>query len=143
MWGSDPGSGGLLDPDGAHEQIARWRDRVERVAEETKAMSDRLRDARATATDVNGIAEVTVDATGRLVDLRLSERARRVSPESLAATIMQTIAVASGHMGQQARQIITETLGEQSPAGREMAERISHHLRPLGQEPAGEQRRWR
>ena len=139
----DPGLGGLLDPESAHEQIARWRDRIDRVAADTKAMSDRLRDARVSATDSNAMVEVTVDATGRLVELSLTERARRASPATIAATIMHTIGQACAQMGEQARQIITETMGEQSPAGREMAERMLQHLRQPGQAPGDEPTRWR
>ncbi|GIH08285.1 hypothetical protein Rhe02_63520 [Rhizocola hellebori] len=143
MWGGDPGAGGLLDPDSAHEQVARWRDRVDRMASDTKAMSDRLRQAQVTATDVNGMVEVTVDVSGRLVNLRLNERARRASPEAIAATIMQTIAMAAGQMGERAQQIITETMGEESAAGREMAQRMVQHLRPPDQAAGDERERWR
>ncbi len=143
MWGSDPGVGGLLDPDSAHEQIARWRDRVEEMASDTKAMSDRLRQAQVTATDVNGLVEVTVDVSGRLVNLRLNERARRAAPDAIAATIMQTIAVAAGQMGERAQQIITETMGEDSVAGREMAQRMAQHLQQPGQAQGDETERWR
>ncbi len=143
MWGSDPGVGGLLDPDSAHEQIARWRDRVEEMASDTKAMSDRLRQAQVTATDVNGLVEVTVDVSGRLVNLRLNERARRAAPDAIAATIMQTIAVAAGQMGERAQQIITETMGEDSVAGREMAQRMAQHLQQAGQAQGDEKERWR
>ncbi len=141
MWGGEPGPGGLLDPDGAHEQIARWRDRVDQMAGATQAMSDQLRDARVTTADVNGLVEVTVDATGRLVDLQLSERVRRSSPEVIAKTIMQTIALASGQMGQRAQQIIADTMGTQSPAAREIAERMMRHLQTPDQ-AAGNGAEW-
>ncbi len=146
MWGGDPGAGGLLDPDSAHEQIARWRDSVDRMARDTKAMSDRLRDARVTASDSNGLVEVTIDSTGRLVDLRLGERVRRVSPDVIARTIMQTVASAAGQMGERARQIIAETMGTDSPAGREIAERVVLQLQMPDQTGSGsgdDAQRWR
>jgi DNA-binding protein YbaB len=130
--------GGLLDPDGAHAQIAQWREDVERMAGNTQAMADRLREARVTATDANRLVEVTVDSTGRLVDLQLRERVRNVSPDVVARTIMQTIAVAAGQMGERARQIITETMGADSAAGREIAERVVQQLQPP--EPPGDGR---
>jgi DNA-binding protein YbaB len=130
MWGGDPSAGGLLDPNEAHEQIARWRDRVEKMAFDTKAMSDRLRDVRLTATDDTGLVEVTIDANGRLVDLKLGERVRHVKPEQAAKTILQTIAKASRKLGDRAQQIIAETVGTESPAAREIAERVGEQLRP-------------
>lgn len=140
MWGRDPGAGGLLDPDSAHEQIARWREHVERMAGDTKAMSDRLREARVTATDSDGLVEVTIDSTGRLVDLRLRERVRGVPPEVTARTIMQTVAVAAGQMGDRARQIIAETMGTDSAAGREIAERVVAQLQMPDQAVDGDDR---
>jgi DNA-binding protein YbaB len=128
MWGRDPGAGGLLDPDSAHEQIARWREHVERMAGDTKAMSDRLNEARVSVTDRDGLVEVTVDYTGRLVDLKLRDRVRNVSPEVIARTIMQTIGVAAGQMADRARQIVVETMGSDSAAGREIAERVAQQL---------------
>jgi len=128
MWGRDPSAGGLLDPDSAHEQIARWREQVDRMASDTKAMSERLREARVSATDRDGLVEVTIDYTGRLVDLRLRERIRNVAPDVIARTIMQTVAVAAGQMGDRARQIIIETMGTDSAAGREIAERVVQQL---------------
>jgi DNA-binding protein YbaB len=128
MWGRDLGAGGLLDPDSSHEQIARWREQVDRMASDTQAMSDRLREARVTATDSDGLVEVTIDSTGRLVDLRLRERIRNVSPDVIARAIMQTVAVAAGQMGDRARQIVAETMGTDSAAGREIAERVVQQL---------------
>lgn len=128
MPGGDWSAGGLLDPDSAHEQVARWRAQAERMAEDTQAMSDRLGEARVTATDDNRLVEVTIDSTGRLVGLKLGERVRNVSPEMIARTIMQTIAVATGQMGERARQIIAETLGTESPAAREIADRVVQQL---------------
>lgn len=128
MWGGDQSAGGLLDPDGAYEQIARWREQVEQMASNTQAMSDRLREARESAADANRLVEVTVDSTGRLVDLRLGERSRNVSPDMLARTIMQTIDAAAEKMGERAQQIITETMGPDSVAGREIASRVVQQL---------------
>src|ERR1700754_1787039 len=135
MWGSqmvggDPVAGGLLGPDGAHEQIARWRGRVGRMAIATQDMSARLRDLRLTATDAAGVVEVTVDASGRLGDLRLTERIRRMPPEAVASTIMQTIAAALGQLSGRAQEIIAETIGVDSPAAQEISERGAEQLRP-------------
>ncbi|HZM83203.1 MAG TPA: YbaB/EbfC family nucleoid-associated protein [Candidatus Limnocylindrales bacterium] len=130
MWGGDPSADGLLDPDSAHEQIAKWRDRVEQMAVDTKAMSDRLRDARLTATDDTGMVEVTIDATGRLVDLKLGNRVRQVAPEQAAKTIMQTIGKATRKLGERAQEIIAETMGTESAAAREIAERVGQQLQP-------------
>jgi DNA-binding protein YbaB len=137
MWGRDLSAGGLLDPDSAHEQIARWREHVDRMAGDTQAMSDRLQQARVSATDSDGLVEVTIDSTGRLVDLRLRERVRNAAPDVLAATIMRTVAAAAGQMGERVRQIVTETMGSDSAAGREIAERAVRQLQMPDREQEG------
>lgn len=148
MWGGDPSDGGLLDPDSSHAQIAQWRERVDRMAVDTKAMSDRLQEVRITASDGNGIVEVTIDANGRLMDLRLSDRIRRLGPEVVARTIMQTINAATGQVAERAQQIIADTIGTQSPMAREISERVGRQLRPPdpggsgGPGGANDQRRW-
>jgi len=144
MRDDDLSVGGLLDPDGAHAQIARWREQVEQMAGNTQAMSDRLREARVSAADSNRLVEVTVDSTGRLVDLRLGERVRNVSPDMLARTIMQTIGVAAEKMGERAHQIITETMGPDSVAGREIAKRVVQQLQTPDQtaERGDDRQRW-
>jgi len=129
----DPNAGGLLDPDSAREQVAQWRERIGKMAIDTKAMSDRLRDVRMTASDRNRLVEVTIDANGRLMDLRLGDRIRHVAPDVVARTIMQTIAAASRQLAERAQQIIAETVGTESPAAREIAERVGRQLQPPDQ----------
>ncbi|MEE6260105.1 YbaB/EbfC family nucleoid-associated protein [Plantactinospora sonchi] len=115
------------------------------MAVDTESMSARLRDARMTAADDDGLVEVTIDATGRLVDLRLSERTRQVSTDVVARTVIQTIAVAARQLGERAQQIIAETVGTDSPAGYEIAERVGQQLRMPDPTVGGEddRPRWR
>jgi DNA-binding protein YbaB len=145
MWGGEPGAGGLSDPAGAHEQIAQWRQGFERMADNTKAMTDGLRNARVTVTDDNRLVEVTVDSSGRLVDLKLLERARTVSLDVVSRTIMQTIAIAAKQMGERARQIISETMGADSTVGHELAGRVVQQLRMPDPSVGGDgdRQRWR
>ncbi|WP_238011776.1 YbaB/EbfC family nucleoid-associated protein [Dactylosporangium sp. AC04546] len=125
-------SGGLLDPDGAMEQVAEWRGRIDRMAAETQAMSDRLRDLRMTAADPNGLCEVTVDVSGALVDLRLGQRIQRVAPDVVARTIMTTMQEAKARLAARSREVIEETMPG-SPTGRAIAERVGERLSEPGQ----------
>ena len=128
----------VLEPDGARERLAAWKGRIDQLAANTKAMSDRLQDLRVTATDRDGMAEVTVDSTGALVDLRLGPLIHRVTPEVVAATILQTIREAKAMLADQAQQIIEETLGTESPAARAIAERVTERLRASDQPEDGD-----
>lgn len=48
-WAVDVDSGGVFDLDGAMERVSAWKGRIDRLAEDTKAMSDRLAGLRVTA----------------------------------------------------------------------------------------------
>jgi DNA-binding protein YbaB len=118
-----PGDG-LLDPDGARERVAEWKGRIDQLTANTAEMRERLLDVRETATDTNRIVEVTVDSTGELVDLRLTDRIQRVAPDVVARTILTTVAAAKAKVAARTADIVGETMGSDSAAGRAIAERL-------------------
>ncbi|MFG2058474.1 YbaB/EbfC family nucleoid-associated protein [Micromonospora sp. NPDC048930] len=126
----------MLDPDGAKERLAAWKGRIDQLATDTRAMSDRLQELRVTVADGNGLAEVTVDSTGGLLDLRLGPRIQRVAPEVVARTIMDTIREAKRQLADRSQEIIADTIGTESAAGRAIAERVGQQLRDA--DPAGD-----
>lgn len=139
------GGGGVLDPDGARERLSAWKGRIDKMAADTRAMSDRLQQLRVTAADDNGLVEVTIDSAGALVDLRLGRQIQRVAPEVVARTIMDTIRDAKGQVADRSQEIIAETVGTGSAAARAIAERVGQQLRgpdPVA-ETADEHRGWR
>lgn len=127
-----PSAGGLLDPDGAMDRLAAWKGRIDQLAADTKAMSDRLQELRVTVADSNGLAEVTVDSSGALLDLRLGSRIHRVAPDVVARTIMDTIRDAKRQLAERSQEIIADTVGTESAAARAIAERVGQQLRDTG-----------
>jgi hypothetical protein len=123
------GDGGILDPDGAMEQMQAWKGRIDKLAADTQAMSNALQDLRVTVADKTGLAEVTVDSAGLLVDLKLGRQVQKVAPEVSAQTIMATVRQARAQLADRSREIISETLGTESEAARGIAERVSQRLR--------------
>lgn len=119
----------MLDPDGAMERIAAWKGKIDKLAADTRTMSDRLQELRVTAADRDGMTEVTIDASGALADLRLSERIYRATPEAVAQTIMKTIRDARLQLADRSQEIIAETVGTESVAARAIAERVAGQLR--------------
>ena len=119
----------ILDPDGAREQLEAWRGRIDRLATDTKAMSDQLGQLRVTAADRDGIVEVTVDSSGSLINLTLNPRIARVSSDALARTIMETVQEAKRQVAARSQEVIESTLGD-SPAARGIAERVRERLTP-------------
>ncbi|MCO1594469.1 YbaB/EbfC family nucleoid-associated protein [Micromonospora sp. RHAY321] len=144
MNGGVPDGGGVLDPDGAMERLSAWKGRIGKLAADTKAMSDRYQQLRVTAADGNRLVEVTIDSVGALVDLRLSRQIQRVEPDVVARTIMNTIREAREQLADRSQEIIAETVGTESVAAREIAERVGQQLRGpnLGPE-SDDDRSWR
>jgi DNA-binding protein YbaB len=121
--------GNILDPDGASERLAVWKGRIDKLAADTQTMSDRLQGVRVTASDPTGLAEVTVDSTGALVDLQLTGRIQRVAPAVVAQTIMATLGDARNKLADRSQEIIADTVGTESPAARAIADSVGRQLR--------------
>ncbi|MGR6322674.1 YbaB/EbfC family nucleoid-associated protein [Micromonospora soli] len=137
-----PDGGGLLDPDGAVQRLAAWKGRINQLAADTKAMSDRLQEVRVMLADINGLTEVTIDSTGALVDLRLGQRIHRVAPDVVARTIMDTIRAARRQLADRTQEIIADTVGTESAAARAVAERVGQQLRDADPPAAGSDDRY-
>jgi hypothetical protein len=118
----------VLSPDDARERLEAWRGKIEKLAADTKDMSDRFQALQVTRSDPNRMAEVTVDSSGSLVALRLTHAIERSSPEVVAATIMSTIRAAKVELAGLTREIIEETVGAESAAGQAIAARVGEHL---------------
>jgi DNA-binding protein YbaB len=113
----------FLDPDSSRDYLRDWKGRVDRAAAATQAMSERLAEARITATDGNGLVEVTIDSSGVLVDVRFTDKIQRVPPEAVSRAVMGALGSARGKAARLTRQIVDETLGPDSMAGRLIEER--------------------
>lgn len=128
----------ILDPDGARDRLAAWKGRIDKLAADTKSMSDQLQGLQIVAKDPEGMAEVRIDSTGAMVGLKLTDRISRVSPDSVASTIMATLGDARRELAQKSQEIIADTVGTETAAGRAIAESVG---RQLGAEPDKPRRR--
>ncbi|MEV6635954.1 YbaB/EbfC family nucleoid-associated protein [Actinoplanes sp. NPDC051470] len=121
-------AGGPLDPDSALDYLQNWQGRIERMAADTQAMSDRLGELRVSAEDGDGIVAVTIDSTGVLADLRFTERVQRIAPDASSRAVLTALRAARLKAAERSRQIIEETVGPDSIAGRTIAERMEQQL---------------
>jgi DNA-binding protein YbaB len=117
----------ILDPDGARERLAAWKGRIDKLAADTQAMSTQLQEVRVTAKDPAGLAEVTIDSTGVLVDLRLTDRIQRVTPDAVTKAIMATLGEARSKLAERSQEIIAATVGTDSPVGQAIAQSVTRH----------------
>lgn len=118
----------VLSPDDARERLEAWRGKIEKLAADTKDMSDRFQALQVTRSDPNRMAQVTVDSSGSLIALQLTREIERSSPEVVAATIMSTIRAAKVELAGMTQEIIEDTVGVESSAGQAIAARVSEHL---------------
>jgi DNA-binding protein YbaB len=115
----------ILDPDGAFAELDAWQGNIDRLTAATRAMSDRMKSLRVTASDEHDMVEVTIDAGGALTGLKLSRRIQQVPPEDVADTVMRTIQAARGKAADRAQEIIAETVGP----GRSLGALVDRQLR--------------
>jgi DNA-binding protein YbaB len=118
----------ILDPDGAQAYLRGWKSRVDRMAADTQAMSERLALLRVRGQDDDKLVEVTIDANGVLVDIRFTDLAGRVVPSTLERAVMAAMRTARASAARQARAIVIETMGPDSVAARTIAARIERQL---------------
>ena len=122
-----------MDPDGARERLAAWKGRIDKLAADTKSMSEQLQGLRIKANDQEGMAEVTIDSTGLMVDLKLTDRIGKATPETVAATIMATLGTARKQLAERSKEIVADTVGTETAAAKAIVDSVS---RNLGAEPA-------
>ena len=85
-------------------------------------------DRRVTASDDDGLVEVTIDSTGVLLDVRFHQRIQRVAPEAVSQALLGALQAARAEAADRSREIITETVGTESAAARTIAERVERQL---------------
>ncbi|GLZ02083.1 YbaB/EbfC family nucleoid-associated protein [Actinoplanes sp. NBRC 103695] len=125
----------FLDPDASREYLRSWKDRVDQQAANTQAMSDRIGQLRVSAEDGNRLAEVTIDASGLLVELKLTDRIHQFAPEVVSRAVMAALRDARVKAAAQSREIAVETMGPDSLSARTIADRMQQLLEPPEPEP--------
>lgn len=124
VWGADA----FLDPNSSRDYLRSWKERVDTLAARTQAMSEQIERLRVSAKDGNDLAEVTIDSTGVLVDLKLSPRMHRFEPDVVAGAVLTALAKARKTAAARSREIAEATLGPDSIAARAIANRIQQSL---------------
>lgn len=112
----------LFDGDAAQVErgVDQWveglRQRADRM-QELKSQVDRI---QVTETSQNGAVTVTVDATGKPVDIRFGDRAANVPPSELGPLVMGCVRTAQSRIAQQVREATTAAVGDDLPETRRM-----------------------
>ncbi len=134
-----PDTEAFLDPDASREYLRSWQENVDRAAARAADMSEQMERLRVTARDDNGLTEVTIDSTGVLVGLELTDRIHRYPPDAVARAVMSALREARAKAADRVHDIAVETMGPDSLSARTTADRMRQVLeRPDHHPPADE-----
>ncbi|MEV6636626.1 YbaB/EbfC family nucleoid-associated protein [Actinoplanes sp. NPDC051470] len=125
----------FLDPDASREYLRSWKENVDRAAARAAAMAEQMERLRVTAKDANGLAEVTINSAGVMVDLKLTSRINRLAPEVVAQGVMSALSGARARAADRAHDIAVETMGPDSLSARTTADRMRQALERPGAVP--------
>ncbi|MDG4818926.1 YbaB/EbfC family nucleoid-associated protein [Micromonospora sp. WMMD956] len=120
--------------DAATRRLDEWESSLADRAARAQALSARTRALTGSARSPDRAVEVTVDATGLLVDLRLDEQTRQHPAAHTARQIVATTRAAHADLLRQLTEATTQTLGDDDPAGRAIIDGYRRRLAP-GQGP--------
>ena len=98
------------------EWLARYQDRLQDVRARATRAERELATVAGTATSRDGAVIVTVDRSGTLQQLELTEHAELLSRKQLAATVLDTTRRAREEAARQAEAALVPVFGERSEA---------------------------
>ncbi|WP_330231442.1 YbaB/EbfC family nucleoid-associated protein [Nocardia sp. NBC_00508] len=122
--------------DGMREQVDQMLDLLVEQRQQLAAVQQQLETARCSASSADGLVEVTVDATGVLVDVQFSTDALRSTADQLGKSVTDAGRAAAQRAQQQMQQMIAPIaeaipdlpdLFPRAPSLRDPLERESHH----------------
>jgi DNA-binding protein YbaB len=89
------------DLDAADRWIDDWESTIQRRAAQAKALSERAAGMTATARSTDGVVEVTVDSSGAVTRLQLSERIRSRPAHETSDEILAVMRAAQAQLARQ------------------------------------------
>ncbi|HEU4348745.1 MAG TPA: YbaB/EbfC family nucleoid-associated protein [Actinoplanes sp.] len=96
--------------------------------EEAAALSDRIAALTGSATDAEGAIRVTVNSSGILTGLELSDDLRRLTGADLSAQIMRAYRRAQAGVIDQVTKAVDDTVGADSESGRAVLESLAQRF---------------
>jgi DNA-binding protein YbaB len=120
-----------MEIEDARRRLDEWKARMESHAADLQAANTELAAVQATYKDPNGIVTVTVDSSGNLVDLTLSNRVQRQAPEDTARQIKEALTAAKQQVTELTTQVATRHFGADSPTTKAL---VDHSRSSLGTE---------
>lgn len=126
-----------MEPDlnAAARWVDDWQSSIEDRATRARALAERVAGLRASARSRDDLVEVTVDATGAVVDLRLDERIRDRPAADTAHAILTVMRAAQAELAPLVRQAAIAELGSDDPTAEAV---ITSYTRRFSTAPGSE-----
>lgn len=106
--------------DTAEARLEEWSAEAEERAAQARTFADRVSALTTTATDRDSTVQVTVNASGAVTDLRLADRVRSLPAEQIGERILAVMRAAQAQLASRVFDVAVQTVGEQSPIGRDV-----------------------
>ncbi|MEH0972822.1 YbaB/EbfC family nucleoid-associated protein [Micromonospora sp. CPCC 205546] len=116
--------------DEATRRLDGWEASIANRAAQAKELASRVQAMRGTATSADRTIQVTVDASGLLVDLRLDERTRQHSATHTARQILDTTRAAHADLLNRITEATTAILDDEDPTAAALVESYRRRLDP-------------
>ncbi|HEY6424638.1 MAG TPA: YbaB/EbfC family nucleoid-associated protein [Pseudonocardiaceae bacterium] len=99
------------DPDEAQRQLSQWAQGFADKAEQFGAMRAQVEQVQVTESSTDGAVRVTVDSSGALTDLALTDKIRDMASSEVAAQVMACTRRAQQRLAGRVREAMAATVG--------------------------------
>jgi DNA-binding protein YbaB len=117
-----------FNAEAAHARLAELQERLHQSSSATMDMGEQLAALQITAQDENGVAEATINSSGALINLRLSAKVQMLHPADSSVAILAAVDAAKAQLAERTREIIADTIGADSDAGKAVLSGIDKRL---------------
>jgi DNA-binding protein YbaB len=107
---SEPSFGG--DGYQTELEVRRWAAAVEAKAQRYQEMQAQVGQVTATESSPDGVVQVTVESSGLVTDLRISDRSQDMPGSRLAALVLATMRRAQARITDQVADVLRHTIGD-------------------------------
>lgn len=101
-------------PDDPDQMLAGFQQQIEAKMQQAQRIQQAAENLRGEASSKDGSVSVTVDQSGNVVDLELTDGALRNRPAELSSIILSTVRSAQSKLSEQMRAAMTQVVGEDS-----------------------------
>jgi DNA-binding protein YbaB len=98
------------------QELRRWATDVQAKAERYQAMQTQVAEVTVTESSRDDVVQVTVESSGVVTDLRISDRSRELSGAELADVVLTTMRRAQSKITEKVADVMQRTVGDDPAA---------------------------